>query len=372
MGTWAINQIATFPDGQISTTTPAIVGDNIYICGHRPSEQVGSYYKDLWRYNISNDVWTKLETMPTCSEDGNISNIHLLYIPTTNELRIFGAGSSNTFSVAYDLGTSTWGSSFDKFTGLDTGIFNGVYYYPADQMVYIIATNRILKYNPLTKAMTVVTTPSGWNLQNTRGIVGILDQIYILGGRLSGVYRTGIIQYDITRNMVFDKPNIPVIGMMDWPIAWAVGSNIYVIEKRAFAGVIKVYNINTEIWSDALPSSGVPHLYQTGAVVYQGKGIIIGGSNTTSVGVSSINQHSYYLDKPTNITGQFVNDTIILNWQDNSTEEQQYILERKRDDEVLFTRLATLSAGTTTYTDVDIDIETHSYTYRIKCRMVIV
>lgn len=59
------------------------------------------------------------------------------------------------------------------------------------------------------------------------------------------------------------------------------------------------------------------------------------------------------------------NSSMVITWVDNSSDEDGFKLERKRDDEGSYTQIADVGAGVTTYTDTGLALE-HDYSYRVK------
>ena len=68
-------------------------------------------------------------------------------------------------------------------------------------------------------------------------------------------------------------------------------------------------------------------------------------------------------DPPSNLTATLLNNEVQLNWQDNSSDETGFSIERKEGDKS-FTEIATVGADIVTYTDATIGSQT--YTYRVR------
>jgi hypothetical protein len=69
---------------------------------------------------------------------------------------------------------------------------------------------------------------------------------------------------------------------------------------------------------------------------------------------------------PDNLLSACLSKTsIFLQWHDNSGGSSGFVVERQRDDEFIFTPIATTPAGTTTYADIGTSAF-HAYHYRVR------
>jgi spore germination protein YaaH len=68
---------------------------------------------------------------------------------------------------------------------------------------------------------------------------------------------------------------------------------------------------------------------------------------------------------PSDCSGTQSGNTIEVTWTDNSDNEDNFVLERKRGDSPNYYQIATLAADAESYTDSDVDAG-YTYTYRIK------
>ncbi len=74
---------------------------------------------------------------------------------------------------------------------------------------------------------------------------------------------------------------------------------------------------------------------------------------------------------PSGLTATVVSTTqIALTWIDNSSDETQFILERKTGGNGTYVQIATVGANVTTYTDSGLTLNT-AYYYRVKCSNVV-
>ena len=71
------------------------------------------------------------------------------------------------------------------------------------------------------------------------------------------------------------------------------------------------------------------------------------------------------LISPSDLTASLVDDTqVMLTWKDNAAQEDGFRVERK-ESQGQFSRIGTVAAGHTTFTDIDIE-DGAEYTYRVK------
>jgi hypothetical protein len=127
----------------------------------------------------------------------------------------------------------------------------------------------------------------------------------------------------------------------------------------------------TNTWTRGPALSTSPYINQS-VITTSSSAIFFGGTISGSASKSS-NAFTYLLDTPTLFQGVYnaITMAVDLTWVDNSSEETNYILERKRDDELTWSELAVLAANTTTYTDSTVAIHSHFYNYRISCEKAI-
>jgi uncharacterized protein (TIGR02145 family) len=78
-----------------------------------------------------------------------------------------------------------------------------------------------------------------------------------------------------------------------------------------------------------------------------------GNSNTTVVPIV-----------PTNLTGELVNNQVVLNWNDSSTNETGFKIDRKEGTAAWTVNFASVATDIETYTDASVTAGT-SYTYRV-------
>jgi len=99
---------------------------------------------------------------------------------------------------------------------------------------------------------------------------------------------------------------------------------------------------NVQRFRDTNVQPGVQYNYRVRA--YSVGDVYSAYSNTSSIGIGILNA-------PTNLKYEVVSDTkITLTWKDNSNDETGFIVERKIGADGIWTKIATLSANTTSYT----------------------
>lgn len=107
-----------------------------------------------------------------------------------------------------------------------------------------------------------------------------------------------------------------------------------------------------------------------------GNSYILGGTYN-AVNQNKIVKASYFLPSPTNIDAKVVNGKVQFTWTDNSDEETYYVIERKRQDETIYTQVSvdgelvgTGTGNTITWVDETALINTYNYSYSIKARLI--
>jgi hypothetical protein len=120
-------------------------------------------------------------------------------------------------------------------------------------------------------------------------------------------------------------------------------------------------------WSDVVLAPST-QMIKMSAVTSTSAAYIIGGTISGSTS-QAVNAFTYLLDTPTSFQGVYnpLTMAVDLTWIDNSNEETNYIIDRKRDDELTWSELVVLSADTLTYSDTTVNIHQHFYEYRLCC-----
>ncbi len=127
-------------------------------------------------------------------------------------------------------------------------------------------------------------------------------------------------------------------NMLDWSLYATVGQNV-------------------QSYKDTNVQPGVQYNYRVRA--YSIGNIYSAYSNTSSIGIGILNA-------PTNLKFEVVSDTkMILTWEDNSTDETGFVVERKIGADGIWTEIARLSANTKSYTLSGLNPYTQ-YFFRIK------
>jgi hypothetical protein len=265
---------------------------------------------------------------------------------------------------------------------------NKAYIFIAKQLESV---NKVYEYNLDNGTITVVNnnvnnfgTFGPFGLENTC-FLGCLDKVIVIEGGDASCW-----EYDVSKN-TYTNLNLTCphlsSGMRQGSVCWTIGSKGYIYggvgywDQSERGDTLQIFNFNTNTWSAGSPSA-ISNLGSSTAVVSKGSVYIIAGKigSGTYEQSNNVKKFSYYLDKPTGITAQYVqgNGGITLGWTDNTTEETEYVIERKADNESNYTEIALVPvvtsgvAGTLyTYTDTTADVLTRSYQYRIKARLVV-
>jgi hypothetical protein len=130
---------------------------------------------------------------------------------------------------------------------------------------------------------------------------------------------------------------------------------------------LMAYSPASNTWSQISDLLTTPYIRS--AVATNGSYAFLFGGTIGGSASQLTNKFTYILDTPTNFVGIYnpLTLTVDLTWTDNSNDETNYILERKRDDETNWTLIATLIPNSNSYSDNITDIVLHSYIYRISC-----
>jgi hypothetical protein len=213
--------------------------------------------------------------------------------------------------------------------------------------------------------------------------------IFIMGGydynNDGNVYRINVSNYSTTSYDQFPDIN-GVQTCLDYHVAIPVGNYAYILGGQmglhaggssmgACMGYVYKFDPQATVGTQWTQIAAHPTFKNAGAVSCIKNGYIIGGEACDGTDTYLFKEFTYFLDKPTNLTGAYdaVTGNIDLTWIDVSGEEDYYVVERMRDDETVFSIMTTpyLAAGSTTWTDTTIDIMNHFYTYRVRCLKVI-
>lgn len=133
------------------------------------------------------------------------------------------------------------------------------------------------------------------------------------------------------------------------------GSNKGIIDNPAVVGGWPV--LNTGVVPTDTDNDGMPDAYETSKSLnpndsIDGNGIDASGYTNLEVYLNSIGANSNFLQAPFNLKASYVSSTQAqLNWVDNSDIEDNYELQRSVQGVSGFRTIATLAAGSTSYTD---------------------
>jgi hypothetical protein len=380
-GSWQIKTISNFPDSNLFRVAIANSGKDIYIPKYKLNGSGASYFSN-WKFDSENLVWTKLTDCPNDANYAwlsNSPNAQAVYIPTTNKIHLYGLACPAVGSSAslrkYDIQTDTW-SAYELYSISGAGYIFGIYYY--NNEVYLIYSNRIIKHNLVGNTYsTIFNFSPSWDYDATK-VVGILDTIYLVGGVQSGFNYLSAVNLVSPVQVTLPNPMSSGITMdkILYSNAISIGSRIYIFGAYyGSGGTTKIiyFDINSNTWTDTGFSNNIG--FDSGVSLHQGKIYIIGGGDSSNAGTAAVQLFSYFPDPPGQISATWngAGPSITITWADNSNEETNYVVERKRNDETLFSVVGTLNPGTTTFVDTDptLDIDVYSYIYRVKTRKII-
>jgi len=159
-----------------------------------------------------------------------------------------------------------------------------------------------------------------------------------------------------------------------------LGSNYLIVGTRPVtgaAGKTYVYNLNTGAVVLTLTSPHTDRVRFGTAVAAAGANILVGDpQGITGAASGPAGQAFLYSgpessavvpNAPTGLSAQAVSASkISLNWIDNAVNEQGFVIERKRDDEAVFTPIATVAANVATYDDQQGLLPQRNYCYQVK------
>lgn len=380
MGTYAYTLLNNIPEGNQSQYSSTVLVDsgsasgNIFVYNYT----INKFYK----YNISDNTITFLNPI---TESGLLLTystcpLAMWFNSANNKIYIFGVayttGNVNTKKfITYNITTGLWENGTVYVSNNDDGAY-GCYYY--NGYVYLVHDSSIIRFNPGNNDISTLLL-SGISKKYSAS-VGIGDKIYTYGHNSSG----NIAMYDISNNTINESLTTVNQNNESKPAMIAVGSKIYIFGVYSPSSpptgadtrnLLKIVDTNSpySLTIDTLVQTlGV---YNTTPQAYDGNIYLIGGSQTnTQTGQTAIQVYTYILDAPSGVTASYSvgTNSITINWIDNSLEETDYIIKRKRDDETVYTILDMLPAGTLTYNDTNnIDVLNHTYTYQIIARKVV-
>ncbi|WP_428938249.1 fibronectin type III domain-containing protein [Fontivita pretiosa] len=99
---------------------------------------------------------------------------------------------------------------------------------------------------------------------------------------------------------------------------------------------------------------------------YQVRAINAYRSSSLTSSVSATTKPADFIVAPSGLSASTRDDgSVVLRWQDNSTNETQFAIERRLHPDGLFAQIATVGAGVNTYTDTTVDPEL-LYDYRVR------
>lgn len=134
------------------------------------------------------------------------------------------------------------------------------------------------------------------------------------------------------------------------------GFEIYRRTSTGSYSKLATVSANVESYEDNTLESSKIYYYKVRAYNKYGNSEFT--SEVNSLGIGELNA-------PSNLTGEALSTKKIkLTWKDNSTEETNFVIQRKYSGDLTFTTKATVSADVTEYTDASLYSGT-SYVYRV-------
>ena len=241
----------------------------------------------------------------------------------------------------------------------------------------VITTDRTAGYAPLTvkfnganSGSPVGNTLSGfsWNFGDGSTASGMsVDHTYIKPGQ----YTATLTVTDTQNNTGFSSVNITVTNQS--PVASFTATpttgNLPLTVNFDASASSDADGITSYTWNfgDGTSLSTVDslttHIYTTTGN-YSAKLTVIdslGSTSSASITISVIDPN--VLNAPTSLTAQSSSGKVILTWKDNSTNETGYYIERgiKSRNSIRYTRVGTVTANITTFTDIPASANTYYY-----------
>jgi hypothetical protein len=304
-------------------------------------------------------------------------------------------GGTNNYILKYNLATKA-------YLGISSTI-GGAYYHKtilknADGRIFMVHWLNKALYEWIQISESFINCGVVWpnsavsvNTGQAGGPVAFtLDRdIFIMGGfdysNSGNVYRINVSNYSTTTYDQFPDITTPQTSVR-YHVAIPVGNYAYILGgmlAHQAGGSGDDYCLGYIYKFDPQATAGTqwtqvtthPTFKNAGAVSCIKNGYIVGGEACDGTDTLLFKEFTYFLDKPTNLTGTYNSATgyITLVWTDVSGEEDYYVVERMQDDETVFTVKTDpfLPASSTTWTDTNVDIVNHFYTYRVRCLKVI-
>jgi hypothetical protein len=419
MGQWGL--LSQTANANLNNTNfPALCEDSgkIYCKGQ------GEY--DINVFDIAANTWSQLVTLPTATDNTaqlftNSGVSGSLIFVNGNYLYILGTGlgggfNQSKFAVGKYLkstGVKVSFALFPAFNSVDGSgtVSTGVWGTDMHKSVVKTLSNRIFiihwtykqiwEYNLSTDAMVNcnVTWPTNnsW-LTCAVGQAGPTacaygDEIFLCGC-FNTVENTAKYLFSLdTSTMTFSSRALMGVNFGTYAATWyepkngvffALGNTLYWYggyydATNASSGnnnntVTKLmqFNPSTNIWSQGPDLPTTP--YEKHSVIVKDSAAYLIGGTISGSAAQATNAFTYQLDKPTGLSAVYdpYLNQITVSWTDNSAEESFYVVERKRDDELVYSVLSnSLPPNTTSYVDTSIDIHSHWYSYRVYCSKVL-
>ena len=407
--TWT--QIADFPGSRRSGAVAFALGNQGYV---GTGKGAGEYYKDFWKYDPIDNTWTQIADFPG---DGRSAAVAF----TVNGMAYVGAGAISSSSYKkdfwkYDPNTNAWTAIADLPGNARTGPFA----FAADGFGYVGGGYRsgpntvidLYSYDP----NLGVWEEKGTGYEDFRredGVAFVLDSKAYIG---LGLFKKDFLVYDlatgVTSNATGPEDHF---GRADETSRW--GAVSFVVRGKAFVGLGGANGgatTNHDIWSFQYPIPNAPEALTVSAVTLteatlewddrsnneQGFSVERSVSDSTSFSpLASLstdvttyqdntiaNNHIYYYRvqavgqsdnssytklvsvntyrAPDQLTASMqIDTTVTLSWQDNSTIETGFVVERSVNA-ATYISLDTLEANRIAYTDTLITTGI-DYRYRV-------
>jgi hypothetical protein len=367
----------------------------------------GQGENDINVFDIATDTWSLFHTIIVSylnyPQSTNISGDLLWCI--NGYVYVFGVGKDdgiNPFCRLFKINISTkvatftnlsWSAFFDvnkhkTIVKIASGRFFIIHWYLRQIWEFLPASDTFINCN-----VTWPTASNNW-ITTESNIAGPTacaygDYIYLCGTRENNYEQSNTYMYYLnTATMSFVQGGVLnlTFGINNsayyYPYSGALfslGNNLYwhggyyiASYNGGSSGQVTVtklmsYNTATNMWAQVSDLATVPYVNHS-SIITTSAAYFIGGTISGSAS-QAVNAFTYLLDTPTAFQGIYnpVTMAVDLTWTDNSNEETNYIIDRKRNDELTWSELIVLPANTLTYSDTTVDIHSYFYEYRLCC-----
>jgi N-acetylneuraminic acid mutarotase len=366
-----------------------VINGKLYLVGEGNSATLA--------YDLATNTWTSGLAPRPFAGDHHAAEV------INGKLYLFGGlgGGSEGKVQIYDPATNTWslGADMPFAAGSSASAVIGGQVYVAGGIVGTSTTSQAARYNPATNTWSpIASMPQARNhaASATDG-----TKLYVFGGRGPGSGDANVVANGFDTVEVYDPVTNTWASSLDPgstipPLPQARGGmgkavffdgEFYVMGGETLTGAgatsngvydrVDIYSPATQTWRIGAPMPTALHgIFPLLATTTQGgTRIYVAGGGPHSGQATSIGLQSFLLAPPpapppavpaapSGLTAQWALPTrVLLNWQDNSSSETSFVVERKTGTGA-YAVLATLGAGVISYTDVTAAVGTQ-YTYRV-------